>query len=69
LFRYRSRRDVLEISMDPRFSERHEYKTAALDKTIAYPVEAILYPNDLRILLALILFSLVSLVDLVVYLR
>ena len=69
LFRYRSRRDVLAISMDPRFSERHEYKMAALNKTIAYPVEAILYPNDLRILLALILFSLVSLVDLVVYRR
>lgn len=69
LLRYRSRRDVLTISMDPRFSERHEYKMAALNKTIAYPVEAILYPNDLRILLALILFSLVSLVDLVVYRR
>jgi uncharacterized protein (DUF1330 family) len=69
LFRYRSGRDVLAISTDPRFSERHEYKLAALDKTIAYPVEAILYPNDLRILLALVLFSLVSLIDLIVYRR
>ena len=69
LFRYRSRRDLLAIALNPSFSERHEYKMAALDKTIAYPVEAILYPNDLRILLALILFSLVSLVDLILYRR
>lgn len=69
LFRYRSRRDVLAISTDPRFSERHEYKLAALTKTIAYPVEPVLYPNDLRILLALVLFSLVSLIDLIVYRR
>jgi hypothetical protein len=69
LFRYRSRRDVIEISTDPRFAERHDYKLAALQKTIAYPVEAVLYPNDLRILLALVLFSLVSLIDLVVYRR
>lgn len=69
LFRYRSRRDVMAISTDPRFRERHEYKLGALDKTIAYPVEAILYPNDLRILMALIIFCLVSLIDLIVYRR
>ncbi len=69
LFRYRSRRDVLAISTDPRFAERHEYKLAALDKTIAYPVEAILYPYDLRILLALFIFSLISMLDLILYRR
>jgi hypothetical protein len=69
LFRYRSRRDVMEISTNPRFAERHEYKLAALGKTIAYPVEPVLYPNDLRFLLALILFSLVALVDLILFRR
>lgn len=69
LFRYRSRRDVMAISTDPRFTERQEYKLAALDKTIAYPVEPVLYPNDLRIFVALVLLSLVSLADLVIYRR
>jgi hypothetical protein len=69
LMRYRSRRDLMEISTDPAFNERHDYKMAALEKTIAYPVEASLYYADMRIMLALILFSLISLADLLAYRR
>ena len=63
LMRYRSRRDLVAIATHPAFTERHEYKVAALDKTIAYPVEAQLYLSDLRVLLALVLLALVALTD------
>ncbi len=69
LFRYRSRRDIMAISTNPAFAERHDYKMGALEKTIAYPVEADLYLSDPRFLLALILFSLVSFIDLMIYRR
>lgn len=67
LFRYRSRRDLLEISTDPAFSSRHDYKMAALEKTIAYPVESILYLSDLRVLLMLFLLNSILLIDLVLF--
>ena len=69
LFRYRSRRDIMAISTNPLFAERHDYKMGALEKTIAYPVEPDLYLSDPRFLLALILFSLVSFIDLMIYRR
>ncbi len=69
LMRYRSRRDMLEIVSNPVFRGRHDFKMAALDKTIAYPMENVLYFSDPRFLLALILFSLASLLDLLLYRR
>ena len=69
LFRYRSRRDLLEIATDPAFAERHDYKMGALDKTIAFPVDPTLHLSDLRLLLALVLFSFVALIDLLIYRR
>ena len=69
LMRYRSRRDLMEISTHPTFATRHDYKMAALEKTIAYPVEASLYYADMRILLALALFAVTSLADLLIYRR
>ena len=69
LMRYRSRRDMLEIVSNPVFRGRHDFKMAALDKTIAYPMENVLYLSDPRFLLALILFSLASLLDLLLYRR
>ena len=69
LFRYRSRRDLMEIATDPRFGERHEYKLGALSKTIAYPVEPVLNPGDVRIMLLLLLFSVASLLDLLCFRR
>ncbi len=63
LMRYRSRRDLLEIIDGPSTGERHEYKLAALDKTIAFPVAPRLFLSDLRVLLALGLLALVGLID------
>ena len=37
---------------------KHDFKVAALEKTIAYPVETALYLSDPRFLLALILIIL-----------
>jgi hypothetical protein len=67
LVRYRSRRDMLEIATDPRFGDRHEYKIAALDKTIAVPVEPRLHLADRRLLLALLLVSGVALLDILAF--
>jgi len=69
IFRYRSRRDLLAISLNPTFDERHDYKMAALTKTIAYPVEPSIILVDFRILVAFVVFSIVSLIDLVIYRR
>lgn len=64
LFRYRSRRAFLEIVTNPAFKGKHHFKTAALDKTIAYPTETSLYLGDPRLLLGLILLALTALADL-----
>lgn len=69
LMRYRSRRDLVEIATNPVFAERHKFKLAALDKTVAFPVENQLYLSDLRFLLALLLFSLCSLIDMLIWRR
>ena len=60
IFRYRSRRDLFEIALNPIFDERHEYKVEALDKTIAIPVETP-FITDLRLALFvfLLLFGLI----------
>ena len=63
LFRYRSRRDFLDIVTNPQFSGRHHFKAAALDKTIAYPVETAFYPGDPRLLLGLLLLAVTALLD------
>ena len=63
LFRYRSRRSFMEIVTEPVFKGKHHFKTAALEKTIAYPMETSLYLGDPRLLLGLILLSLTALVD------
>ena len=64
LFRYRSRRAFLEIVTDPAFKGEHHFKTAALQKTIAYPLEPELNLGDPRLLLGLLLLALTALVDL-----
>lgn len=67
LMRYRSRRDLLEIALNPVFAGKHEFKMAALDKTIAFPVESQLYLSDPRLLLFLVIFSVLAAVDILVY--
>lgn len=63
LFRYRSRRALLEIITHPDMYDRHEFKLAGLSRTIAYPVKPSLYIVDPRVLLFLVLFFVVSLID------
>ena len=53
--RYRSRRDVLEISSNPAFAGAHEFKIAAMRKTIAFPIDPWLQLGDPRLVLALLL--------------
>ena len=58
LMRYKSRRAFMEVVTHPNMRSKHAFKVAALDKTIAYPVETVLYLSDPRFLLALILIIL-----------
>lgn len=69
IMRYRSRRDLLEIALDPVFDSKHEFKIAALAKTIAVPVEPVLHFGDLRIVFFFVLFSLVASTDALVFRR
>ena len=63
MMRYRSRRSFLDIVTIPETMERHDFKVAALDKTIAYPIETVLNLGDLRVLLGLVLLSTAALLD------
>ena len=69
LVRYRSRRDIMEIIVNPQMRERHPWKIAALEKTIAFPVAPTLHFGDLRLLLALALLAATALADLAIYRR
>jgi len=66
LFRYRSRRDMMEITTNPGFAGRHDFKIAALEKTIAYPIEDGLPLTDPRVLLFFVLLSLAGVLNAVV---
>jgi len=55
--RYRSRRDLLEIAMNPAFEPAHDFKVAAMRKTIAFPIDPWFYLGDPRLLLALLLLA------------
>lgn len=69
LMRYRSRRTLMEIVTNPAFMGSHEFKMAALDKTIAYPIEMNLYYSDLRLLLGLLLLSVTAVLDILLFRR
>ena len=62
LVRYRSRKDMLQIGLNPIFDERHPYKIEALDKTIAIPVETP-FLNDLRLILLILFLTLGLFID------
>jgi len=53
--RYRSRRDMLEIALNPEFDAAHQFKVAAMRKTIAFPIDPWFHSGDPRLLLALLL--------------
>ncbi|MGH0029232.1 MAG: hypothetical protein ACQGVC_05545 [Myxococcota bacterium] len=64
LVRYRSRRDVMEQAVFASGLDIHDFKIAALEKTIAYPLDPFFYAGDPRLLLALVLLILGLLVQL-----
>lgn len=64
--RYRSRRDMLDIALNPAFAEAHPFKIAALEKTIAYPVEDNLPFTDPRFLVFFVLLSFAGVANAVV---
>ena len=39
MMRYRSRRDMIELALDPRFAAIHVFKTSAVAKTISFPAQ------------------------------
>ncbi len=53
--RYRSRRDMLDIATNPAFAGSHEFKVAAMRKTIAFPIDPWIQLGDPRLVLALLL--------------
>ncbi len=53
--RYRSRRDMLEIATNPAFQGSHDFKIAAMRKTIAFPIDPWAQLGDPRLVLALLL--------------
>ena len=53
--RYRSRRDLMEQSVDISPSGIHRFKVAAVEKTIAFPLDPWFHVGDPRILLAMVL--------------
>ena len=48
-------RDMLEVSSNPQFQGSHEFKVAAMEKTIAFPLDPWFQLGDPRLVLALIL--------------
>ena len=45
----------MEIVTHPNMKGRHEFKVAAMQKTIAYPVAPLAYFSDIRIILAMLM--------------
>ena len=56
LVRYRSRRDMMETMEEMVGSDEdiHAFKVAAVEKTIAFPLDPWAHPGDPRLLLALL---------------
>jgi hypothetical protein len=69
LVRYRSRRDMIEIATDPAFRDAHAFKLAAMQQTIAVPLQPFLAPGSPRWLVAGVLALLGLLLELLFRLR
>jgi hypothetical protein len=54
LVRYRSRRDLVEMALAALDSDIHRYKIAAMEKTIAFPLDPWFQLGDPRLVLALV---------------
>jgi len=55
IVRYRSRRDLIELVVDPRFADVHLFKHAALERTFAFPSRPRLLAGGPRVVVALTL--------------
>jgi hypothetical protein len=55
MMRYRSRRDLMEIATNPEFRGRHDFKLAAMLKTVAFPIDPWFQLGDPRLVLGLFL--------------
>lgn len=55
LMRYKSRRTMMEIVTNPNMMNRHDFKIAALQKTIAYPVEPFGFYSDMRLIFGMLM--------------
>lgn len=64
IVRYRSRRDLMELATDSRFDPAHAYKIAAMAQTLAFPVAGGFQLFSPRVVVALALALLASLVHL-----
>ena len=49
--RYRSRRDLVEITSNPDFAGKHEFKVASMQKTFAFPIDPWFQLGDPRLVL------------------
>jgi len=60
MMRYKSRRDLVELVIDPAFADGHIYKLAAIERTISYPTQ-VMVSTSLRppvaVLLVLLLLG------------
>lgn len=66
MMRYRSRRDLVKVTMHPSFFDRHEYKLAAINKTIAIPASPTLLLGDLRVMVGLFMLGIAGAVNILV---
>lgn len=64
LMRYRSRRDMMDIATNPDFDDAHQYKVAAMSKTVAFAIEPRFNLGEPRLIIGLLLFSLGALLHL-----
>jgi hypothetical protein len=67
MMRYRSRRDMLELTLDPRFMNAYPFKAAAVEQTYSFPTQVlssmVLRPRSAVALGLIMLASLVHLVS------
>jgi len=63
VMRYRSRRDMIELVVDPRFESKHAFKLAAVATTLAFPAVGARFVAGPRVLVALVLALIAALVQ------
>ena len=60
MMRYKSRRDLVELIVDPGFADAHIYKLAAIARTISYPTRIMMSTSirpPIAVLLVLVLMA------------